>query len=122
MQKKIKGRKRYIAVDILGNLLYIKVHSAALTDTKVGCKIFASTLKKYPTIENFSADQGYRKTAKNYVANVLGIPLHISKKLAHMFTILPKRWIVEKSFAWIGNFRRLTKDFEILCSTAENIL
>lgn len=81
-EKKIKGRKRHIAVDILGSLLYIKVHSAALPDTKIGCDVFASTLKKYPTIEAFSADQGYRKTAKNYVENTLKVPLHISKKLA----------------------------------------
>lgn len=80
MEKKLKGRKRHIAVDILGNLLHIKVHAANIHDTKSGCMIFAKTLKKYPTIEAFSADAGYRGTSVDYVQDILKRFLDRSKK------------------------------------------
>jgi len=121
VEKKIKGRKRHISVDILGNLLYIKVHAANIHDTKAGCIIFHSTLQKYPSVKAFSADAGYRGTSVNYVQDILNKMIDISKKIKDEFAILPKRWIVERTFAWINNFRRASKDFEILTSTAENI-
>ena len=120
--KKVKGRKRHIAVDILGNLLLVKVHAANIHDTKAGCKIFQATLEKYPSIKAFSADAGYRGTSVNYVQDILNKMIDISKKIKDEFAILPKRWIVERTFAWINNFRRASKDFEILTSNAENIV
>jgi len=120
--KKIKGRKRHIAVDILGNLLHIKVHAANIHDTKSGCNIFRETSDKYPSILAFSADAGYRGTSVDYVQDTLQLMIDISKKIKDEFAILPKRWIVERTFAWINNFRRATKDFEILTLTAENIV
>lgn len=50
------------------------------------------------------------------------LKLHISKRIKDEFAILPKRWIVERTFAWLGNFRRLAKDFEILTENAENFI
>ena len=50
------------------------------------------------------------------------LKLHISKRITDKFAILPKRWIVERTFAWLGNFRRLAKDFEILTEHAENFV
>jgi len=120
--KKVKGRKRHIAVDILGNLLHIKVHAANIHDTKAGCNIFEETLKKYPSIQAFSADAGYRGTSVDYVQDVLKKFIDISKKIKDEFAVLPKRWIIERTFAWINNYRRASKDFEILTSTAENIV
>nr|VFK70202.1 MAG: Transposase DDE domain-containing protein [Candidatus Kentron sp. TUN] len=52
----------------------------------------------------------------------MGLKLHISKKIKDTFAVLPKRWIVERTFAWFGNYRRLSKDYEILVSTAENMV
>ena len=120
-EKKVKGRKRHIAVDILGNLLQIKVHAANIHDTVAGCDVFAKTLQKYPSIKSFSGDAGYRGTSVEYVRDILGKMIDISIKIKDEFAILPKRWIVERTFAWINNFRRASKDFEILTSTAENI-
>ena len=120
--KKVKGRKRHIAVDILGNLLHVKVHAANIHDTISGCNIFEKTLDKLPSIQAFSADAGYRGTSVNYVQDTLKLIIHISKKIKDIFAILPKRWIVERTFAWINNFRRASKDFEILTSSAENIV
>ena len=120
--KKVKGRKRHIAVDILGDLLHVKVHAANIHDTKAGCNIFKKTSDKYPSILAFSADAGYRGTSKDYVQDTLKLMIDISKKIKDEFAILPKRWIVERTFAWINNFRRASKDFEILTLTAENVV
>ena len=122
VEKKIKGRKRHIIVDILGNLLHVKVHAANLHDTKAASDIFDKTSRKYPSIKAYCADAGYCGTAVDYVDNELKLKLYISKKIKDKFAILPKRWIVERTFAWLGNFRRLAKDFEILTEHAENFI
>lgn len=97
------------------------MHAANIHDTKAGCKVFEATLQKYPTIKAFSADEGYRGTSVEFVEDILNRFIDISKKIKDEFAVLPKRWIVERTFAWINNFRRASKDFEILTSTAENI-
>jgi putative transposase len=52
----------------------------------------------------------------------LGLKLHISQKIKDVFAILPKRWIVERTFAWLGNYRRLSKDYEKLLISEENMV
>lgn len=120
--KKVKGHKRHILVDILGNLLNVKVHAANLSDTKMACPIFEQSMKKYPSIQAFSGDAGYCGTAVKFVDEVLGMTLHISRKIKDEWAVLPKRWIVERTFAWLNHFRRLAKDFEILTITSENVV
>jgi putative transposase len=120
--KKIKGRKRHIVVDTLGNLIHIIVHAANLSDTKTGCEVLKGAAQKYTRIEAFSGDEGYRGTAVDFVEKELGLQLHISKKIKDAFAVLPIRWIVERTFAWLGNFRRLAKDYEILTRSAENMV
>ena len=63
----------------------------------------------------------YSGTAVAFVEQTLGLQLHIPKKIKDGWAVLPKRWIVERTFAWLNNFRRLSKDFEILTGTAENM-
>ena len=109
-------------VDILGNLLAVVVHAANASDTLSGCPVLAKASQKHKTIKAFSGDQGYQGTAVEFVNKALGLTLTISAKKEGGFTVLPKRWIVERSFAWLGHFRRLAKDFEILTSTAENVI
>jgi putative transposase len=121
-EKKIKGRKRHIIVDIVGNLLHVKVHAANIHDTKAACDVFDAVSQKYPSIQAYSADAGYCGTAVNHVDNEMKLKLHISKRITDEFAILPKRWIVERTFAWLGNFRRLSKDFELLVERAENFV
>lgn len=120
--KKIKGRKRHIVTDILGNLLHVKVHAANIHDTKAGCDVLSQTSRKYPSIKAYSADAGYRGTSVDHVNNRMNLQLHISEKIQDTFSILPKRWVVERTFSWIGNFRRLAKDFEKLTERAENFI
>lgn len=121
-EKKIKGRKRHIVTDILGNLLHVKVHAANEHDTTAGCDVLTKASQRYPTIQAYSADAGYRGTSLDHVENNLNLKLHISTKIKDTFAVLPKRWVVERTLAWIGNFRRLAKDFEILAERAENFI
>ena len=78
--KKIKGRKRHISADTQSNLLNVKVHAANIHDTTFGGEIAGQTLMKFPKIDGFSADEGYRKTTENYVKNILRKKFDISKK------------------------------------------
>lgn len=77
-------------------------------------------VEKFPSLKAFSADEGYRGTFVEYVARALGRLAHISKKIKDTWAILPKRWIVERTFSWFGHSRRLAKDYEILPETEEN--
>ncbi len=120
--KKIKGRKRHIVVDTLGCLIEVMVHAANVHDTKSGCDVLAAAARKHATIKAFSGDAGYRGTAVEFVEQTLGLELHISQKIKDVFSVLPIRWIVERTFAWLGNYRRLSKDYEILKTTAENMV
>jgi putative transposase len=82
-------------------------------------------MKRYPTLQAFSGDAGYQGTAESFVRDQLKLTLHIAQKPAAtkgQFIVIPKRWIVERTFAWLGHFRRLAKDFEILINTAENMI
>ena len=120
--KKIKGRKRNIVVDTLGHLIHVMIHAANVHDSKAGCDVLAGARDKCPTLEAFSGDAGYRGTAVDFVEKTLGLKLHISKKIKDTFAVLPMRWVVERTFAWLGNYRRLSKDYEILTLTAENMV
>ena len=123
--KKVKGHKRHLIVDILGNLLHVRVHAANIADTVAAGPLLKEVVELYPTITAFSGDLGYRGTAVDFVSEELKRTLHISEKPATepgQFKVIPKRWIVERTIAWLGNFRRLAKDFEILVATSENII
>lgn len=120
--KKVKGHKRHIVVDILGNLLCVFVHAANLSDTKSACEVMARAKEKHPSISAFSGDAGYRGTSVTFAAEKLNITLHISERITDTWAVMPKRWVVERTFAWLNNFRRLAKDFEVLTATSENII
>ncbi len=122
-EKKIKGRKRHIVVDIMGNLLGVIVHAANLHDTTAGYfpTLYAITL--YPTIKGICADAGYQGTFVDEIWDNFGIKVDISKQIKpKTWQILPKRWRVERSFAWLNNSRRLSKDYEIRTNSSEAII
>ena len=120
--KNTKGRKRHIVVDTLGNLIQVIVHAANIHDTKGGCNLLQAAAEKCTSIKAFSSDEGYRGAAVRFVEDMLGLKLHISQKIKDAFAILPMRWVVERTFAWLGHYRRLSKDYEILKLTAENMV
>ena len=119
--KKIKGRKRHIVVDTMGNLLAITVHAANNHDTKSGIDPAKKAFKKYPTIERFCGDDGYRKSFEEAVLEQLGLGVDISKRIKPEFEVLPFRWLVERTFGWANHSRRLSKDYEIKTVYEENM-
>ena len=118
--KKVKGHKRHIVTDTQGHLLHVRVLAANTHDTVAGCAVFEEALKKYPTIKGVCADAGYRKTMEEFVEKILKKTIEISERITPGWAILAKRWIVERTFAWLGHFRRLSKDYEIAIKSAEN--
>ena len=109
-------------MDTLGNLLEVVVHSANIHDTKSAHLVLSKVAQKYSTIKGFSGDAGYRKTAVEFVEKELGLIMNISTKIKDTFAVIPIRWIVERTFSWIGNYRRLSKDYERYSSTVENMV
>jgi len=110
--KKTKGRKRHLAVDTMGNLLSVQVHSASLQDRNSGEGILAQAKKKYGSLKVAFADGGYGGQLEEKVKSKLGMELKIVRKMKDAFYVLPKRWIVERTIAWINNDRRNSKDYE----------
>jgi len=105
----------------MGNLLKVIVHAANIHDTKAGGEVFKAALVKYPTIKGVCADAGYRKTFETVVAE-LGCTVDISERIKPEWEVLPKRWRVERTFAWMNHSRRLSKDFEITTKSEENMV
>jgi len=113
--KKVTGRKRHILVDTLGLLLNVVVHPADVQD-RDGARLVLDprTRRLFPFIERIFADAGYQGAkAATAAADTGRWVLEIVKRTdAHSFVVLPKRWIVERTLAWISRNRRLTRDFE----------
>ena len=122
--KQIKGRKRHIVVDSLGLLLAVAVTSAAWDDGTTAPQVLAKLRRAlYPRLEVIWGDQKYHnyslqrwlaKQAVSYTVNVVFRP-----KDAEGFVKLPKRWVVERTFAWWGRYRRLSKDYERTTASSE---
>ena len=120
MGEKTKGRKRHIVVDVLGCLLSVVVHAANIHDTKSGISTAKQSYERYPSIQKFCADAGYRGTFVSDVKEQLGLDVDISEKIKpHQWEKLPWRWVVERTFSWLNHSRRLSKDYEISISSAE---
>ena len=122
VEKKIKGRKRHIITDTLGHRLGVIVHAANLHDTIEGQRICLQVADRYPSIQAFLADQGYRGTTVTFVQEWLNRRVDIADKASNGFQVQPQRWVVVRTLAWLGNWRRLAKDFEIRTETAGNMI
>jgi len=106
----------------MGNVLAIKVHAANIHDTMSGCHVYQAAKNKYPDIKGACGDEGYRGTFVDFVTIKYENKVDISEKIKpKQWEILPKRWIVERTFAWANNSRRLSKDYEILVVSQENM-
>src|SRR5271166_5155306 len=117
--KRSKGRKRHILVDTLGLLLAVVVHPANVQDRDGARELLRTARRSFPFIERVFADAGYQgaKMAK-VVADTGCWAIEIVKRSdLHKFVVLPKRWIVERTFAWISRYRRLARDFERYAAT-----
>jgi transposase len=113
--KKIKGRKRHILVDTLGMLLKAEVHSAGIQDRDGAALVFDRLANRFPFIEKICGDGGYQGPT---VEEASPRPMEIIKRNHVGFQVLPKRWIVERTLAWLGINRRMAKDFERFAATS----
>lgn len=118
--KKTKGKKRHIAVDVLGMILAIVITSAGIADHKEASSFLGKLFKKFSSIKLVWADGGYHKTSLiDDIKNIWNKILEIVKRPRNTqgFKVLQWRWIVERTFGWLSNFRRLSKDYERMDDT-----
>jgi putative transposase len=113
--KQVKGRKRHILVDTLGHLLKVVVHRADIQD-RDGAKLVLNGLLAIiqRRLLLIWADGGYRGKLIDWCLKQFKIALQIVSPEPGQkgFAVLPRRWVVERTFAWLGNYRRLSKDYE----------
>jgi len=122
--KLVSGRKRHLLVDTLGLVVLAKVTAANVQDVHAGQQLFSALAKKpelLTRLEKIFADGGYRGTLVEWVHQNLQVVLEIVLKLGDQkgFQVLPKRWVVERTFAWITRNRRLARDYERLAESSE---
>lgn len=119
--KKVKGRKRHILVDTLGLLLVAVVHGANIQDRDGALRVFKAMGKLFPSLKTVFADAAYSGEKLRSALQPLGpwkIEIIKRSDTAKGFQVLPKRWVVERTLAWISRNRRMAKDFEALIENA----
>ena len=120
--KKIKGRKRHIVTDTAGNVLDAIVHTADIQDRDGAPGLIESVRSSYPTLIRLFADGGYAgEKLATALSHIEGLTLEIVKRSEHVkgFVVLAKRWIVERTLAWLNRCRRLAKDCETSIASSE---
>src|SRR6185312_5043378 len=137
MGKKIWGRKRHALVDTEGNLMQVKVTAASASDLAGAKQLLAPLKERFPRLKLFWGDSHYGGTLIEWVKEHLGWNILIVRRLGTAsdaslmvpkpekpscksgFVPLPRRWVVERSFAWITRWRRLCRDHEGLPESSE---
>ncbi|MVN89498.1 transposase, partial [Deinococcus sp. HMF7620] len=140
--KKVSGRKRHLLVDTLGLVMAIKVHEADIQDRTGAVLLLRDLPNVFPRMGHLWADAGYTGKLASDIKTHLGWTLEIVKhpwsgwqgtwapkdapprhvEVPKGFVVLKRRWVVERTFAWLGKSRRMAKDYEALVETAENLV
>ncbi len=122
--KRVKGRKRHIVVDTQGLVLAVKVHPANRHDSKAAMEVLAPLKGEFKRMKKIYADGGYRGELKDVVEKQLKCTLKIvmRKDKARKFKPLPRRWVVERTFAWLESYRRLNREYEFETKYSENMI
>ena len=150
--KKVEGRKRHLLVDTEGLVLKAKVHSAKVPDQDGLKLLLESAQARLSRLSHLWVDAGYQGRGRRWAQEVLGLSVEVVRKpkkpvpekVAKVwaeewakegkevdwrrlnqprgFRVLPRRWVVERTFAWISHNRRMAKDYERLCATGEAFL
>ena len=123
--KGVKGRKRHIAVDTLGNLLAVVVHAANIQD-RDGARLLLEQLRAEvkSSIKLIWADGAYKGRLAGWVREKLDALLEVVPRPAQNkgFQVLPRRWVVERTLGWFNRYRRLSKDYERLSASSESMV
>ncbi len=123
--KLIKGRKRHILVDVMGLLLAVLVHSASIQERR-GFKLLSFQIRhRFPQLKLIWVDGGYDgQPLQLWVKRWFNWVVETIKRNQNTqgFEVLPRRWVVERTFGWFGRYRRLSKDYEYLPTTSETRL
>jgi putative transposase len=147
--KKVEGRKRHLLVDTEGMVLKAKVHSAKVPDQDGLRVLLESARTRFSRLKHLWVDAGYQGRGRRWAEEILGLSVEVVRKppkpvpeeVAKVwaqewakegkevnwqrlmpprgFRVLPRRWVVERTFAWISHNRRMSKDYERLCATGE---
>jgi putative transposase len=147
--KKVRGRKRHLLVDTEGLVLKAKVHSAKVPDQDGIKLLLEAARDPLPRLSHLWVDAGYQGRGKEWAEQALGLSVEIvhrtpkptPEKIARIwaekwskegrridwqrlvprrgFEVLPRRWVAERTFAWLCHNRRMSKDYERLCATSE---
>jgi putative transposase len=122
--KKVSGRKRHILVDTVGNLLEVVVHAANIQD-RDGARLVLDKLSEASrtALKRIWADGGYRGQLVDWIHKHLDAILEVVERdpALKYFQVLPRRWVVERTFAWFGRYRRLSKDYEHCTRSSEGV-
>jgi len=121
--KKINGRKRHIVVDTLGLLLVVMVTAASVQDRDAAKPLLCKLVESFGRIKLILADSGYAGKLVDWALEKLRLKLQIVKRTdKHSFQVLPRRWVVERTLAWIVRHRRCARDYERLPEHHESMI
>lgn len=115
----MKGRKRHLLVDTSGFIHFIWVHEANVQDRHAAELLLVPALDLYHQVSRVWADGGYSGGPERVTDGVVQI---IRRRARHRFEVLPKRWVVERTFAWLVKFRRLRVDYEALVESSTSFI
>jgi putative transposase len=122
--KKVNGRKRHLLVDTLGLVLMVVVHAANIQDRDGARLLLEKARGRFPRLRLIWADGGYTGKLVDWVKTLCLWVLEIVKRSDDVkgFQVLPHRWVVERTFGWLGRYRRLSKDYEGLPESSEAMI
>ncbi|WP_415881138.1 transposase [Leptolyngbya sp. Cla-17] len=120
--KKIKGRKRTIVVDVLGMVLKCHVGAANQADVKAAPWVLFGVIETYERIVKILVDQGYRGDLEIDLSMLYDVELEVVEHPEKGFSVQPKRWVVERTWAWLENCPGLTRDYERLSENHQGMV
>ena len=120
--KKMVGRKRHIAVDTDGRLLMVNLTTANIADSTGAQAVLEALRKRWPWVKHLFADGAYDRRQMLDKAAFLDFVVEIVRRTEAAFKILPRRWVVERTFGWMTRYRRLVRDYEARLDVSEAML